>query len=243
MPATSELIPPNEAARLAAVHRYDVLDTPADGSFDRITRIASRVLDMPVAIISIVDTDRIWFKSALGVGDVDEIGRDPGLCASAILHDSLWEVTDAAVDARTLANPLVAGDFGLRFYAGQPLTTSDGFNLGTLCVIDHAPRQLDDRQREILEDLACLVVDELELRLAARRANRDSEARQRYAGELNDDVVQMLAEAKLSAHVGDQEGTDRALSSAMEASKRILTELVGDATHFRRRPTSSEPLD
>ena len=135
-----ELIPSNEAERLAAVRRYDVLDTPPDGAFDRITALAARLFDVPIAIVSIVDTDRIWFKSHHGL-DVEEIGREAGLCASAILHDGPWLVTDAAIDPRTLANPLVAGEFGLRFYAGVPLTTHDGYNLGTLCVIDHEPRE------------------------------------------------------------------------------------------------------
>src|SRR5687767_9179452 len=123
-----------EADRLAALRRYDILDTPPDGAFDRITALAARLFDVPIAIVSVVDTDRIWFKSARGLPDVAEIERAPGLCASAILQDQPWVVTDAANDPRTLANPLVAGAFGLRFYVGVPLTTSDGHNLGTLCV-------------------------------------------------------------------------------------------------------------
>jgi GAF domain-containing protein len=133
-----------EDARLAAVRRYAVLDTPPDGAFDRITALAARHFSVPISIVSIVDRDRIWFKSHHGV-DAQEIGRDPGLCASAILQDGPWVVENAAVDPRTLANPLVAGELGLRFYAGAPLTTHDGFNLGTLCVIDQEPRRLSDR--------------------------------------------------------------------------------------------------
>jgi sigma-B regulation protein RsbU (phosphoserine phosphatase) len=171
-----EVIPSNEAERMAAVRRYDILDTPPDGAFDRIAALASRLLSAPIAIVSIVDTDRIWFKSHHGL-DVTEIGRDPGLCASAILGEGPWIVTDAAHDPRTLANPLVAGDFGLRFYAGVPLTTHDGFNLGTLCVIDTEPRSISDAGAEILGDLAALVVDELELRLSARAAVGQADAR------------------------------------------------------------------
>lgn len=99
----------NESHRLAAVRRYDILDTPADGSFDRITSIAASLFSTPISIISLVDTDRIWFKSHHGL-DVEQIGRDPGLCASAILKDVPYVVTDALADPRTLANPLVAGD-------------------------------------------------------------------------------------------------------------------------------------
>ncbi|MBA2443995.1 MAG: GAF domain-containing protein, partial [Nocardioidaceae bacterium] len=122
-----------EQLRLAAVRRYDVLDTPPDDAFGRITALAARLLDVPIAIVSIVDADRIWFKSHHGV-DVDQIDREPGLCASAVLQYGPWVVEDASVDPRTLAHPLVAGDFGLRFYVGIPLTTHDGYNLGTLCV-------------------------------------------------------------------------------------------------------------
>jgi sigma-B regulation protein RsbU (phosphoserine phosphatase) len=167
--AQTAVIPANEAARLAAVRRYDILDTPPDGAFDRITALAARHFDVPIAIVSIVDSDRIWFKSHQGV-DVAEIGRDPGLCASAILQDGPWIVEDAAIDPRTLANPLVAGELGLRFYAGVPLTTRDGFNLGTLCVLDLAPRRLGPDETATLADMAAIVMDQLELRLSARQA-------------------------------------------------------------------------
>jgi sigma-B regulation protein RsbU (phosphoserine phosphatase) len=171
------LIPADEDARIAAVHRYDVLDTPRDGAFDRITALAARHFGVPIAIVSIVDSDRIWFKSGHGL-EVREIGRDPGLCASAILQHEPWIVEDAAVDPRTLANPLVAGDFGLRFYAGVPLKTGDGFNLGTLCLLDLEPRQLTDEETRTLADMAAIVMDELELRLSARTVvKREQELR------------------------------------------------------------------
>jgi GAF domain-containing protein len=105
-----------------------------DGAFDRITGLAARIFDVPISIVSIVDSVRIWFKSRHGVG-VDEIGRGPGRCASAILQYEPWVVTDASVDPRTLASPLVVGELGLRFYAGVPLMTKEGHNLGTLNVI------------------------------------------------------------------------------------------------------------
>jgi two-component sensor histidine kinase len=154
---------------MAAVRRYDVLDTPPDGAFDRITALAARRFGVPISIISIVDEDRIWFKSRHGL-PVGQIRRDPGLCASAILSNDPYILTDASIDPRSLANPLVAGDFGLRFYAGVPLTTSDGHNLGTLCIIDKEPRPIDDSQIADLKDLASVVMDQLETQLAARRA-------------------------------------------------------------------------
>lgn len=165
----ANLFPASEPQRMAAVNRYEVLDTPPDGAFDRITAIAARLFDVPISIISIVDHDRIWFKSHHGI-DVTEIPREPGLCASAILSSDPHILPDASADPRSLANPLVAGDFGLRFYAGVPLTTSDGHNLGTLCVIDKVARPITEDQIEDLKDLASLVTDQLELRLSARRA-------------------------------------------------------------------------
>ncbi|MEG3166150.1 histidine kinase dimerization/phosphoacceptor domain -containing protein [Sphingomonas sp. PB2P19] len=165
----SNAIADNERERMAAVRRYDILDTPPDGAFDRITALAARRFGVPIAIISIVDQDRIWFKSHHGV-PISEIGRDPGLCASAILSDVPHILNDASIDPRSLANPLVASEFGLRFYAGVPLTSSDGYNLGTLCIIDKEARPIEQAQIEDLKDLASVVMDQMELQLSARRA-------------------------------------------------------------------------
>lgn len=167
--SAAEVISFDEEQRLAAVRRYEILDTPPDGAFDRITALAARRFNVPIAIISIVDEDRIWFKSHHGL-PVDQISRDPGLCASAILGDDPYLLSDARADPRSLSNPLVAGDFGLRFYAAVPLTTSDGYKLGTLCVIDKQPRPIDEGQVEDLKDLAAVVMDQMEMRIAARRA-------------------------------------------------------------------------
>ena len=177
-----------EAERLAAVRRYDILDTPPDGAFDRITAIAARVFDVPIAIVSVVDHDRIWFKSHHGL-DVQQIDREPGLCSSAILQHEPWIVSDARHDPRALANPLVAGDFGAQFYAGVPLATADGHNLGTLCILDFKPRQMSAQETATLEDLAAMVTDELDLRLASRLALQEATERER----LKDVFVGMLS--------------------------------------------------
>jgi serine/threonine protein kinase len=167
------LIGLDEDSRMSAVRRYEVLDSPPDGAFDRITGLAARLTNVPIAIVSIVDHDRIWFKSHHGI-DVEEIGRDAGLCASAILQDEPWLISDARVDPRALSNPLVAGDLGIQFYAGVPLQTSDGHNLGTLCVLDFEPREISETDVQNLEDLAAMVMSELELRLATRRVLSDA---------------------------------------------------------------------
>ena len=197
---------------MAAVKRYDILDTPADGSFDRITAIAARRFKVPISIISIVDNDRIWFKSHYGL-DVPQIGREAGLCASAILANEPYILPDASKDIRSLANPLVAGDFGLRFYAGVPLTTSDGYNLGTLCVIDKEPRPIAQEQIEDLKDLAAMVMDQLEFRLSAIRALAKTE--------------QALSQAKLLAREIDH----RVMNSLqfVSAMLRLEGKDAGDA--------------
>jgi phosphoserine phosphatase RsbU/P len=162
-----ELIPPDEEQRLEAVRRYGVLDTPPDGAFDRIAILAARIMRTPIATVTFVDEDRIWFKARHGL-DATQIDR-VGLCASAILTDEPTVVTDAAADPRTISNPLVAGEMGLRFYAAAPLITGDGYRLGTLNVIDRVARTITDDELATLQDLAAVVVDELELRLSARR--------------------------------------------------------------------------
>ena len=161
----------NETERIKALHRYHILDTPPDDSFDRITAMASLLLKVPIAIVSLVDTDRIWFKSFHGI-NVQEIDREPGLCASAILSKEIYVIVDASLDVRCLTNALVVGKFGLRFYTGMPLTTNEGYNLGTLCVIDLQPRSILPEELQLLKDLAAIVMDEIELQLAKRNLNQ-----------------------------------------------------------------------
>jgi GAF domain-containing protein len=165
-----EIIPSNEAERLQAVRRYQILDTPPDGTFDRITALASELFDVPIALVTIVDEDRIWFKSRSGLDGIQEIPREPGLCASAILQDTPYIVEEARRDPRTLANPLVRGQFGLQFYAAAPLRTADGYRLGNLCIIDREPRVFSPKQAAVLDRLSEIVMDEMELRLNAMQA-------------------------------------------------------------------------
>jgi GAF domain-containing protein len=159
----------NETRRLENLYKYEILDTPPDGTFDEITSLASKIFNVPIALISLVDSDRIWFKSYHGI-DVEQITRDPGLCSSAILSDSddVYIVTEAKIDARTLSNPLVVGVLGLQFYAAAPLRTKDGYNLGTFCIIDKHPRTLSAEQNSMLRQLARIVMGQLELRLQSR---------------------------------------------------------------------------
>jgi GAF domain-containing protein len=171
-----------EDERIAALRRYEILDTPPDGNFNGITSLAAKLLRVPIALTTLVDTDRIWFASKHGL-EIDQVDRVPGLCSSAILHGAPYVVNDAEFDPRTLANPLVAGEFGLRFYAAVPLRTHDDFNLGTLCVIDKEPREISPDELAILKVLGELVMDQMELRLASRRVDEASRRMAELIGE------------------------------------------------------------
>jgi GAF domain-containing protein len=165
-----------EQARIKALYRYNLLDTPADGSLDKLTKLAANQFNLPIAIVTLVDTDRIWFKSKYGL-EVNEIGRDPGLCASAILSDNIYLVEDARNDPRTLANPLVAGSFGLQFYAAVPLRTRDGFNLGTFCLIDKNKRYFNTDQQKSLKLFGEVIMEFLELRMEAHNNLNEMKAK------------------------------------------------------------------
>lgn len=166
-------IPANEDERLAKLASYGILDTPPEEPFDRIVRIVAETIGVPVALVTLVDRDRQWMKSRRGL-DAAETPRDVAFCAHAILSDELMVVEDATRDPRFADNPLVTGGPAIRFYAGAPLHTPDGFNLGTLCAIDRQPRALSASHRGLLGDLAGLVVDEMELRVAVRSAMNEA---------------------------------------------------------------------
>lgn len=158
----------DEAQRLAALRQYNILDTPPELAFDRITALSARLFDVPFAGISLVDETRVWFKSVYGI-TAPEIQREVSLSRFALLDDQVLVVLDTHHDRRFANNPLIANQ-GIRFYAGAPLINQDGFTLGTLCVLDTQPRpQFTEAERLNLTDLAAMVVDELDLRLAARK--------------------------------------------------------------------------
>src|SRR6266498_3961178 len=165
--ATEVHPPPEEPARLAAVRRYGILDTPPVRAFDRVASLAARVLAAPLATVSFVDEERVWFKAHRGL-DQRQTPRAPGLGASAILHRGAHLVPDTAADPAASANPLVT-ELGVRFYAGWPISTPDGYRIGTVDVMDVQPRQVDPDDLAALADLATMVADELELRLSAGR--------------------------------------------------------------------------
>ncbi len=138
--------PHDEAERLEVLYDYEILDTAPEATFDRVTRLAARLFNVPIAVISLVDADRQWFKSCYGL-DIRQTGRDLAFCAHAILHDEVMSVPDATLDPRFADNPLVTGEHHIRFYAGAPLHSHEGENLGTLAVLSSEPRAFSEEEK------------------------------------------------------------------------------------------------
>ena len=160
---SSAPLPNDEAGRLEALRRYEILDTPPEAGFDRVTALAARLFNVPMALVSLVDESRAWFKSCYGFKG-QEIQRHSTFCSHALLSEDVLVVPEARHDSRFADNPLVQAEPGLRFYAGAPLRSQDGFILGTLCVLDTQPRDDFGRdQQAVLSDLAAMVIDELDL--------------------------------------------------------------------------------
>jgi len=224
------VIQKSETERIKLLKHHNILDTPPDGSFDKITHLAAKLLNVPIALVSLVDTDRIWFKSRFGL-DITQIPHDPGLCASAILSDEIYLVEDARKDPRTLANPLVAGEFGLQFYAAVPLKMKEGHNLGTLCILDKAPRQLTEAEIETLQDLAEIVIAQMELRLEARTAIfNQNQILSIYAHDLKNPLTSIIMAADL---IKEESNTSQAIIELCQhiikaggKTTRIINELL-----------------
>ena len=186
--------PENEKKRLKVLWQYEVLDTVPEALFDDLTELAANICEAPIALISLVDEKRQWFKAKVGI-TLTETSRDISFCGHAIQQSDLFIVPDATKDERFAKNPLVVSDPKIRFYAGAPLITPDGYALGTLCVIDKVPRELRAEQKQALRVLARHVVSQLELR---RRAREVSVARQENA-QAQEELARLkteLAEAR-----------------------------------------------
>lgn len=161
------IIPDNDHGRLAALKRYQILDTPPEDAFDRIATLATKIFRTPVSLISLVDDVRVFFKANIGAGDEREASRGESLCALAVLSPEVLVFENAPEDPCLLANPNVAAEHGLKFYAGAPLITPDNYQIGTLCIVDFTPRQFSEEEKAILKDLSSMVMHEIELRSAA----------------------------------------------------------------------------
>ena len=161
--------PKDEPTRLKTLRSLHILDTPAEERFDRLARMAKRMFRVPIALVSLIDENRQWFKSCIGL-DTRETPRDISFCGHAILGTGVFVIPDAAEDPRFADNPLVVGDPHIRFYAGCPITAPNGSKLGTLCIIDHQPRHFDPDDIDAMQDLAAMVEAEL---AAVRMATQD----------------------------------------------------------------------
>jgi two-component system cell cycle sensor histidine kinase/response regulator CckA len=173
----------NESRRLKVLWQYDVLDTVPEEVFDDLTELAARICEAPIALISLIDEDRQWFKAKVGV-TVNETSRDISFCSHAIKQEDLFIIPDATQDARFANNPLVTSEPKIRFYAGAPLITPDGYALGSLCVIDKVPRELRAEQKQALRVLARHVMTQLELRRHSKELHETHEAKDEIREEL-----------------------------------------------------------
>ena len=181
-------LPKNESARLEALRQYEILDTDPEEVFDDITRLAAYVCETPIAVISLVDRERQWFKARHGLGPA-ETSRDCAFCAHAILEETPMVIPDALADSRFADNPLVTSEPYIRLYAGAPLITPEGFRLGTLCVIDRVSRTLDHGQIAVLRMLANQVMTQLDLRREVSALKKSLAERKRVEKELREKVA------------------------------------------------------
>jgi GAF domain-containing protein len=184
-------IPSNEPERLQALRRYEILDTEAEKEFDDLCQLASQICNTPIAMISLIDENRQWFKARKGV-DATETPRDMAFCAHAILETDVMVVEDASKDGRFSENPLVKSEPKIRFYAGAPLRTPDGFQIGTICVVDRQPGHLSSQQVESLRALSRSVVTQLELRRSFLELHRSSQVRDRLERNVRESERQLF---------------------------------------------------
>lgn len=227
-PTCSASPAPGERQRLAALASYGILDTPREAAFDDITRIAALLCDVPIAVVNLIDRDRQWFKSEIGLG-VRETPLETSICAHAILQHDMLVVPDTQVDARFEHNPLVTGEPHLRFYAGALLKTPDGQPLGTVCVLDTRPRALSDAQLDGLRALARQTMTQMELRRVLAQAQTSSRYRSRLMAIAGHDLKTPLRQAAYAIRKTQRQLTSEQaapLTSALDALAQIDTEFT-----------------
>ncbi|HBM27972.1 diguanylate cyclase [Halomonas meridiana] len=215
----SHLLPPNETARLAALNELALLDTPNEPVFDRITRLVTVLLGVPKSTISLIDTDRQWFKSQVGM-EFSESPRDMAFCAYTVLEDEPLVVEDAQSDERFATNPIVTKPGGIRFYAGIPLRNSHGLVLGSLCAMDTQPRQLTPQEQAAMQDLADIVIGEIHLRERLINEQKIRAATQQSLTALHQSLEQRIEQRTRELNLVIESAYDAYLS--IDAQGRVL---------------------
>jgi signal transduction histidine kinase len=226
-------IPIEENERLSELYRYEILDTPREDDFDKITLLASRICRTPMSVISFVDRNRQWAKSLVGLKKLPA-DRNASFCSHAILNARLFEVRNALRDKRFADNPLVKQKPKIRFYAGMPLVTSNGFKLGALCVIDTIPRRLSEVQRLALKVLSRQIVHLMELRIRNKQITHTAEMQQRIISIMSHDIRTPLSSIKTFLDLNNDERFNKkekqellsALSTNVSRTLQLLDNLV-----------------
>jgi signal transduction histidine kinase len=227
-------LPSNEPQRLEALRRYQILDTATEEIFDGITRLVAFICKTPIALISLVEDDRQWFKSEVGLG-ISQTSREVSICAHAILQPDLFVIPDTQKDARFADNPLVTAPGGVRFYAGAPLKSSDGYALGTLCLLDRTPRELTPEQRDALKTLSQAVMSLLELRRANHAQLKVVHDFTNLALGIHGVTEELLEESSLSvSQRSDLQTVLRAAERSIQLTRQLKTS--------RTAPSASSPL-
>jgi len=191
-------IPNNEKQRLEALDRYRILDTEAEQEFDDVVKLASQICNVPISLISLIDKDRQWFKARVGLA-APETHRNLAFCAHVVAQDAPLVVPDATKDERFFDNPLVTGSPDIRFYAGFPLSTPDGFNLGTLCVIDTVARELSQEQAFAVQTLANQIIKQFELKLKIRALEEQNQTLENTIAELKNAQMNLVKSEKMAS--------------------------------------------
>lgn len=226
-------IPEDDVERTRELYKYELLDTVYESEFDELVRLASKICNVPISLITLVDVDRQWFKAKHGL-DANQTSRNVSFCGHAVLSEQLFEVNDAMGDERFYDNPLVTGKPNIRYYAGMPLVTQKGYKIGTLCVIDRKPRELDIEQKYALDILSKQVIKLFDLRLRNKEKQRIIEVQQKMMSIMAHDIrgplnaLRMTYDLKNEGMLTDEELTmmDKLVPNQLDSTVTLLNNIV-----------------